>query len=91
MTTYKDIHGTKVEVRDDDPANPVNGQVWYNSGTLKGFKVNPAGAWATGGATNTGRFNNGGLGIQTAAIVFGGEGAGAGLSAASELYNGTAF
>ena len=39
MTTYKEIHGTKVEVRDDDPANPVNGQVWYNSQTLKGFKL----------------------------------------------------
>ena len=55
MTTYKDIHGTKVEVRTDDPANPVNGQVWYNSGTLKGFKVSTVGAWATGNAVNAAR------------------------------------
>ena len=55
MANYKDIHGTKVEIRDDDPSNPVNGQVWYNSGTLKGHKLNPAGAWATGGNLNTAR------------------------------------
>ena len=48
MANYKDIHGTKVEVRSDDPSNPVNGQVWYNSRTLKGHKLNTAGAWGSG-------------------------------------------
>ena len=72
MTTYKEIHGTKVEVRDDDPANPVNGQVWYNSQTLKGFKSNPAGTWASGGNVNTARELVGEAGIQTAALIFGG-------------------
>ena len=71
MTTYKDIHGTKVEVRDDDPSNPVNGQVWYNSGTLKGFKVNPTGAWSSGGALNVGGIfgTSNGMGTQTAGLV----------------------
>ena len=44
MANYKNIHGIKIEIRDDDPSNPVEGQVWYNSGTLKGFKLNPAGS-----------------------------------------------
>ena len=93
MANYRNIHGINIETVTSNPDNPANGQVWYNSTDqkLRGHVLNPAGAWATGGALNTGRFNVGGLGIQTAAIVFGGEGAGAGLSAANELYNGTAF
>ena len=31
MATYKEIHGTNIEVVSSDPSNPVNGQVWYNS------------------------------------------------------------
>ena len=91
MTTYKDIHGTKVEVRTDDPANPVNGQVWYNSGTLKGFKLNPTGAWATGNNTNTpARANrgHGTQGTQTAALATGG---GNPVIANVESYDGTSW
>ena len=33
MATYKEIHGTNVEVVTSDPANPVVGQVWYNTST----------------------------------------------------------
>ena len=93
MTTYKDIHGTKVEVRDDDPANPVNGQVWYNSGTLKGFKLNPTGAWATGGNLNLGREQNTGLsvGTQTAGLLFGGDNPTPGGTVKTEEYNGSSW
>ena len=91
MTTYKDIHGTKVEVRTDDPANPVNGQVWYNSGTLKGHKVNPSGAWSTGGNINTTRYVPGGGGSQTAGIMFGGQPGGGTSADQTELYNGTSW
>lgn len=90
MTTYKEIHGTKVEVRDDDPANPVNGQVWYNSQTLKGFKLNPAGSWATGGSLTTLRRMMGSAGTQTSALSFGGVNTTATLGL-TESYNGTAF
>jgi hypothetical protein len=31
MATYKEIFGTNIEVLASDPANPVTGQVWYNS------------------------------------------------------------
>ena len=92
MANYKDIHGTKVEIRDDDPSNPVNGQVWYNSGTLKGHKLNPAGAWATGGNLNTARDFTSGAGTQTAALCFGGlKPPGSTLMGENESYNGTAW
>ena len=90
MTTYKDIHGTKIEVRTDDPSNPVNGQVWYNSGTLKGHKENPSGAWSTGGVLNTPRYEFPGVGTQTAGLFISGNKPG-GYRSEVELYNGTAF
>ena len=92
MANYKDIHGTKVEVRSDDPSNPVNGQVWYNSGTLKGHKLNPAGAWATGGNLNTARDFTSGAGTQTAALCFGGlKPPGSTIMGENESYNVTAW
>jgi hypothetical protein len=56
MSTYKEIAGTNIEVLSSDPANPVEGQVWYNStsNTVKANFINP-GSWATGGALNTAR------------------------------------
>ena len=91
MTTYKDIHGTKVEVRDDDPANPVNGQVWYNSGTLKGFKSNPAGSWATAANLNTTRYDGAVsmAGSKSSALFAGGYVSA--LVANVETWNGTAW
>lgn len=35
MTTYKDIYGTNIEIVSSDPANPVVGQIWYNTTTEK--------------------------------------------------------
>ena len=91
MTTYKDIHGTKVEVRDDDPANPVNGQVWYNSGTLKGFKSNPVGSWATAANLNTTRYDGAVsmAGSKSSALFAGGYVSG--IVANVETWNGTAW
>jgi hypothetical protein len=39
MATYITIHGATIQVIAGDPANPAEGQVWYNStaGTLKGY------------------------------------------------------
>ena len=91
MTTYKDIRGTHIKTVTSDPPAPVNGQMWYNSTTqvMKGLTSNPAGAWATGGATNTGRQDLGGNGIQTAALIYGGRTAP--LTAVTESYNGTSW
>ena len=88
MTTYKDIHGTQVEVRDDDPANPVNGQIWYNSGTLKGHKENPVGAWSTVGSLNTARYAAGDqIGSASSGMVAGGSPA----IANAENWNGSSW
>ena len=75
MATYKEIIGTNIETVTTDPANPVGGQVWYNSTsqTLKGLVSNPAGSWATGGSLNTGRSFLFGAGTQTAALAAGGD------------------
>jgi len=39
MATYITLHGIQIETIAGDPANPVEGQVWYNSttATLKGY------------------------------------------------------
>jgi hypothetical protein len=75
MASYKEIFGTNIEVLASDPANPVQGQVWYNStdNVVKGAGATTAGAWATGGNLNTARrLNLAGAGTQTAALAFGG-------------------
>ena len=74
MATYKGIQGYSVQKLSSDPtvANTV-GQLWYNSTSGK-FKiaVAAAGAWASGGALNTGTRQMGLTGIQTAAIKMSG-------------------
>src|SRR5210317_1081393 len=89
MATYKEIHGTDIEVLSSDPANPVEGQVWYNStsNVVKGVSSNP-GSWATGGDLGTARYGAGGSGTQTAGIAFGGTPPSTG---ATELYNGSSW
>ena len=39
MATYITIKGATIQIIAGDPANPVEGQVWYNttSNTLKGY------------------------------------------------------
>ena len=86
MSTYKQIHGTDIEVLSSDPANPVEGQVWYNStsNTVKANFINP-GSWSTGGSLNTARDGLAGAGTQTAALAFGGEAPT--ITAATEEWN----
>jgi len=74
MASYKEIFGTNIEVLASDPANPVAGQVWYNStsNVVKGVAATTAGAWSTGGSLNTARDGLGGAGTVTAGLVFGG-------------------
>ena len=95
MATYKEINGTNIEAVSSDPANPVEGQVWYNttSQTLKGQSATTAGAWSTGGALNQGRIAaQNGAGTQTAGLVYGGlvETTGTYLNQ-TEKYNGSSW
>jgi len=73
MATYNEIKGDNIEVRATDPANPGEGEIWYNSttGVIKVYK-NIGGAWASGNPVNTARHRIGSAGIQTAALMFGG-------------------
>ena len=88
MAEYKGIHGIKIQNYTSDPANPLVGEVWYNStsNSLKYFYVN-SGAWATGGDMNTARKQLGGSGTNTAALAFGGTT----NKNETEQYNGTAW
>src|SRR5210317_130049 len=90
MASYKEIFGTNIEVLASDPANPVEGQVWYNStdNEVKGAALTTAGAWATGGNLNTARFNLAGSGTQTAGLAFGGSPPDTGVT---ESYDGTSW
>jgi hypothetical protein len=74
MAEYINIKGQNIEVVASDPANPTQGQIWYNStsNTLKGLGLTTAGSWATGGNYNTARYGLAGAGIQTAGLAFGG-------------------
>ena len=89
MATYKEIIGTAVQNFAGDPANPIIGQVWYNSisGRFRYNEVAPQlGAWQTGGSLNTARSVLGGVGTQTAALAFGG--APSGGATATEEWDG---
>ena len=74
MAEYINIKGQNIEVVASDPANPTQGQIWYNStsNTLKGLGVSTAGSWATANSMNTARTALGGAGTQTAGLAFGG-------------------
>ena len=92
MAIYRGIKGIDIQTIAGDPANPVVGQVWYNttSNTLKGYGKLGAGAWAAGGALNAGRYNNAGAGTGTAGLTFGGVPPAASV-ALTEEYDGSSW
>ena len=91
MTTYKELHGTDIEVRSSDPSNPVTGQLWYNTTTdqIKGARQFVGNAWASGGNLNTARSLAGGSGTQTAALAFGGNDGS--VAGETEQYDGSSW
>ena len=89
MTTYKAIHGKTVQHLASDPDDGAyEGQIWFNT-TSADYKtiVKVAGAWATGGNTNSASLRQAGFGTQTAAIKVGGNSPGA----YCEQYNGSSW
>jgi len=92
MATYKEIKGTQIESLASDPANPVEGQVWYNSTTavLKGQILTATAAWSTGAELNTGVQGMAGAGTQTSALSIGGDN-GPAVVDLTESYNGTTW
>ena len=75
MASYININGNNIPIRASDPANPIIGEVWYNSTTnvLKGQTATTAGAWATGGNLSTGRNISDSFGTKTAGAYVGGQ------------------
>lgn len=76
MAKYNDIFGQYTQYLSSDPANVVEGQVWYNStsNTLKA-RGYASGSWASGASTNVGRGFMGGAssGTQNSALGYGGD------------------
>jgi len=96
MTNYTGIQGQNILIVSSDPANPVEGQIWYNttSNTLKDYQsVVVNAAWASGGNLNTARSQRGGAGTQTAALGAGGYSSGSSPynTTAVESYNGSSW
>jgi len=90
MVAYTGIQGQNILIVSSDPANPIEGQIWYNSTSnlLKGY-VNVVNAWSSGGNVNTATQGGGGAGTQTSALKFAG-GNPFGI-ADSESYDGTSW
>ena len=91
MSTYRALKGYNIKKIASDPANPKEGQIWYNS-TSATIKLQPlVKAWASGGALSTGRHHIGGAGTQTAALGYGGTAGSNEAATVSEEYNGSAW
>jgi hypothetical protein len=56
MSTYNEIFGGKINVVGSDPANPIKGQVWFNTATPA---LKYQAATATGSLGNRWKFRNG--------------------------------
>lgn len=92
MTTFKEIRGNLIKSTSTDPANPQEGQIWYNSTSqvLKGEEI--LGAWSSGGTANVVSYNLGGAGTNTAALAMGGANStGTASLTSTEEYDGSAW
>ena len=72
MTTFKEIRGQLIRSVSSDPANPQEGQIWYNNtiGVLKGEEFLEA--WSSGANLPTAVFRSAAFGTLTAAVSTGG-------------------
>ena len=90
MATYRELVGKNIKILSSDPSTGMDGEVWYNStkGTLRGLGAIEA--WVSSSALTTARYNPGGGGDSTAALIFGGY-TGTAQSTATEEYNGSGW
>jgi len=90
MATYSKIKGFTIQSLASDPANPVEGQVWYNttSTVLKGYAKSVAsGTWASSPNNNTPRAVLAGAGTTVdTTLIFGGP-----AMDAAETYDGSSW
>ena len=71
MATYQEIHGVKVQYRDED-ATAIDGDVWYNRSTGKLKMYTSLGSWASGTDLPGIRSYAAAFGTTTAAVWAGG-------------------
>tara|TARA_Y100000592_G_C5410730_1_gene287927 strand:- start:51 stop:1037 length:987 start_codon:yes stop_codon:yes gene_type:complete len=92
MSTYENLHGTRVNVVSTNPSNPKDGEVWYNStlGQLKGYVLG-TGTWSNGGTLGSGRYGTGIGQSQNAATLAGMQGPPTGYNGTTENYDGTSW
>ena len=91
MATYRSIVGHKINKVSSDPAEPLTGQMWYNSttGTLRGLGI--VSAYSSTPPLSTGRRATGGTGTKTEALVCSGQISAPTRTSATEEYNGTGY
>ena len=92
MATFKEIRGQLIKKYTTNPADPLEGQMWYNNttGTLKGVVVTEA--WSSGNPTINEQKQSYGTGIQTAALLWAGRGQPPNpVLAVTEEYNGAGW
>ena len=89
MAGYNELKGLRVKYLSADPANPEDGQVWYNS-TTGNLRVQGIGvaAWSSAAPTINARSEASHGGTQTAAIISGGS---PGNLTSTEEYNGSGW
>ena len=93
MANYTGIQGQNILIVDTDPANPTEGQIWYNSTSnlLKGYQFTPD-VWVSGGNMGSSRYGTSAAGTATATLAIGGYGGSPGnYLTAVEKYNGTTW
>jgi len=98
MTAYTGIQGQNILIVSSDPANPTEGQIWYNttSNTLKAYLNTGTGVWTSAANLPYSAGDMGGAGITSAALAIGGDANGgpapAGLGTTNTIaFNGTAW
>jgi hypothetical protein len=93
MAAYTGIQGQNILIVSSDPANPTEGQIWYNSTSnlLKGYQFAIVNSFASGGNLPTSLNVAKGFGTQTAALIAGGSQSPGSPQTGVLLYNGTSW
>src|SRR5210317_1417667 len=95
MASYKDIQGLNIPAVATDPANPLEGELWYNTtaNKFRGYGLyQVSAAWSTSPASlNAGRRSCEGAGTENNGIGFLGYIGGYPRYGSSETWNGTSW
>tara|TARA_R110002012_G_scaffold286876_1_gene478767 strand:+ start:72 stop:1076 length:1005 start_codon:yes stop_codon:yes gene_type:complete len=92
MAEYREIQGQAVQSLSSSTGT-IEGQIWYDNanGLFKLIAATSAGSWATGGSLAAGRQSAAQAGIQTAAILAGGQTPSAYTTDTSYTYDGSSW